>query len=286
MDCQRGAYVPPTDKDPKALFDKTALLCNTVKQRINEKEQGLTIVRDAIIHHLSHAVYGSNHIERVGLGLSETVSICNRAFHGEMVDLEDIPDGESYQIIQRREVIQHALALQHITTEMVANRNPLSEVLILETHRILTEKIDAGGTSWKSYSGRYRHIPVSAGATNFVAPRFVPQKMKELIEEFNADIEQAKISLDPFTLAAKYCNDFVMIHPFIDGNGRMCRLILNAILLKYAGVVVSIGEDDQERQEYLDIQRRAGEQMEGSGELAFLVLRKAMGRYRTMKKKL
>ncbi|KAI9927248.1 hypothetical protein MW887_003635 [Aspergillus wentii] len=154
---------------------------------------------------------------------------------------------------------------------MVANRNPLSEVLILETHRILTEKIDAGGTSWKSYSGRYRHIPVSAGATNFVAPRFVPQKMKELIEEFNADIEQAKISLDPFTLAAKYCNDFVMIHPFIDGNGR---------------VVVSIGEDDQERQEYLDIQRRAGEQMEGSGELAFLVLRKAMGRYRTMKKKL
>ncbi|KAL3249929.1 hypothetical protein ABHI18_011411 [Aspergillus niger] len=34
-------------------------------------------------------------------------------------------------------------------------------------------------------------------------------------------------------MAAKSCNDFVMIHPFANGNGRMRRLISNAILLKY-----------------------------------------------------
>ena len=112
--------------------------------------------------------------------------------------------------------------------------------------------------------------------------------MKELIQEFNEDIAKAEKthSLDPFTLAAKYCNDFVMIHPFLDGNGRMCRLILNAILLKYAGVVVCLGENDESREEYLAIQRRAGEHMEGSGELASLVLKKAMGRYRILKQKL
>ena len=165
----------------------------------------------------------------------------------------------------------------------------MSEEVILETHRILTHKIDApGGTPCAEYAGRYRHIHIHAGRTNFVTPNFVPQKMRELIQEFNSNIEDAERTkvLDPFTLAAKYCNDFVMIHPFVDGNGRMCRLILNAILLKYAGVIVAIGEDDESREEYLAIQRRAGEQMEGSGELAALVLKKATARYRAIKQKL
>lgn len=41
--------------------------------------------------------------------------------------------------------------------------------------------------------------------------------MKELIQEFNEDIANAETTqfLDPLTLAAKYCNDFVMIHPFL-----------------------------------------------------------------------
>lgn len=172
---------------------------------------------------------------------------------------------------------------------MVVKERLLSEDIIRETHRILTEKIDAsGGTPWRKYSGRYRHIHVYAGSTNFVTPKFVPKEMRELIWEFNSNIQEAEQNktLDPFTLAAKYCNDFVLIHPFVDGNGRVCRLILNAILLRYAGVVVALGEHDESRKEYLDIQRRAGEHMEGSGELATLVLKKATAKYRTIKQKL
>ncbi|KID96686.1 Filamentation induced by cAMP/death on curing-related protein, partial [Metarhizium majus ARSEF 297] len=49
---------------------------------------------------------------------------------------------------------------------------------------------------------------------------------------------QAEVSEqgDPYTLAARYHHQFVMIHSFADGNGRMSRIILNALLLK-AGVV-------------------------------------------------
>jgi len=77
-----------------------------------------------------------------------------------------------------------------------------------------------------------------------------------------------------------------MIHPFVDENGRICKLILNTILLRYAGVVVALGEHDESREEYLDIQRRAGEHMESSGEPATLGLKKATAKHRTIKQKL
>jgi len=36
--------------------------------------------------------------------------------------------------------------------------------------------------------------------------------------------------MDPYVLASKYCHKFVNIHPFLDGDGRMCRLIMNGLL--------------------------------------------------------
>jgi fido (protein-threonine AMPylation protein) len=64
---------------------------------------------------------------------------------------------------------------------------------------------------------------------------------------------------DPFYLAADICQDFVTIYPFKDGNGRMCRLIANAFLIKYAGIVISIGEHDEERKQYLAIAEMVGD---------------------------
>jgi len=76
-----------------------------------------------------------------------------------------------------------------------------------------------------------------------------------MITEYNDDMTKAASdgSMDPFCLAAKYCHKFVNIHPFADGNGRTCRIILTAMLLKYAGIVVPIGENDDDRSEYLGV---------------------------------
>jgi fido (protein-threonine AMPylation protein) len=51
--------------------------------------------------------------------------------------------------------------------------------------------------------------------------------------------------------AARLATDFVCIHPFEDGNGRLCRMILNVMSIKYAGCTVPIGVEEEEREEYL-----------------------------------
>ncbi|GLA57966.1 hypothetical protein AtubIFM54640_005768 [Aspergillus tubingensis] len=307
MDSSARAYIPLHDDSPKDLFKKATDIYKIIQEKLEEKGSvGTALISDTLTRYLGTVIFGSNYIERAGLNLEETNKICERIFRGEFVDPEKIPEKEthyekklieaihsktpaSHIIRSRREVVQHALALNFLIDEVVVKDKPLSENLILHTHQILTECIDtAGGIPWTEYSGRYRKVHVHAGNTNFVSPRYVPAKMKELVAEFERDIHKFESThvLDPFTLAAKYCNDFVMIHPFADGNGRMCRLIMNAILLKYAGIVVCLGEHDESRRQYIDIQKRAGERMEGSGELAALILRKSVARYRTIKQKI
>ena len=83
----------------------------------------------------------------------------------------------------------------------------------------------------------------------------VPRAMGRLIDSLDFDIKAAsdKGEIDPVLVASKYCHEFVNIHPFADGNGRMCRLILNTLLLKYSGVIVCIGNDGENRKEYMNI---------------------------------
>jgi len=147
---------------------------------------------------------------------------------------------------------------------------------------------DGNETPSAAYAGQYRQVPVSAGNTMFTSSKFVAREMAIFVAAFNDEVQQAEKDqcLNPFALAAKYCLLFVQIHPIQDGNGRTCRMILNAILCKYAGIIVPIGEHDEERAEYLGIKQRASAEMEGAGELATFVLQRATTRLRALKQKL
>lgn len=63
-------------------------------------------------------------------------------------------------------------------------------------------------------------------------------------------------------------------------------MILNAILCRYLGVIVPIGEDEDERKEYMAIKVRASQECEGHGAYANFVLKRAVRKVRTLKKKL
>jgi Fic family protein len=303
--------------DPQYLFDETRAIMNEIRQ--NKRPEHEEVLAKDLKEGLMSIVFSSNNIERAGLNLQETIKICQRIFDGEDVKAEDISDrSEEYNaaiqslvnskiqkpgnaniqhvIRSRQEVIQHAKALDYITRAIAIDNQPLSKLLICNTHRILVTGIDSPDTghgrgiiTWQEYGGNYRKVPIITGTTSFVVPQHIPKKMKELVEKFNKDIEEAekKEEIDPFHLAAKYSNMFVLIHPFLDGNGRTCRLILNAILLKYAGTVVAFGEHDTSREEYYAIVKRAAEDVQDDQcEFAAFILEKASLKLKGLKQKL
>ena len=83
--------------------------------------------------------------------------------------------------------------------------------------------------------------------------------MAQLVKEFNNDTADAWMigHLDAPILAAKYCSAFVNIHPFEDGNGRVCRMLLNVVLIKYMGVCIEIGTEFAEREEWIRLSNAA-----------------------------
>lgn len=264
------------DIDPSDLHSEFQNYVSDVSQAI-AASSNQTVLDEHIVESLSRMVFGSNLIESAGGNLDITLKLCRAVFQGEDIpeiiqgdadyealkrDLirENLPSGINAVLRSRLEIVQHAKAARHIISEVCLKGKDLSEEIILETHRILTHKVDTeDGMSWTQYSGVYRQWPVRTGFHQYMHHRMVPAAMKKMISSFEDDIKNAVDDgeIDPVALSAKYCHMFVNIHPFLDGNGRTCRLILNSILLKYGGSLVSIGERDEDREEYLRIASHA-----------------------------
>jgi Fic family protein len=238
------------DHDPNDIFLENQALTNNITNLLQTPTPARSIALDKqLVKDLTRVVFGSNLIESAGASFDVTSKYCTKIFQGESIT-EEITD------VSVREVVQHARTLSFITDEMVIHEKPLTGNIILEAHKILTYKVDAsGGDKYTEYGGVYRKVQVDAGFTPFTAPENVPAEMRAMVAEYNRDIDAANLAghLDPYMLAAKYCHKFVNIHPFVDGNERTCRLILNAILLGYAGVIVPLGETESDCETYLSV---------------------------------
>ncbi|EWZ95556.1 hypothetical protein FOCG_10555 [Fusarium oxysporum f. sp. radicis-lycopersici 26381] len=135
-------------------------------------------------------------------------------------------------------------------------KSDLSEDIIKEAHRILTNEFNqTEGTYDSEYGGKYRTSPLQATSRLYMDPNKIPAAMEKMIASYRADLVAAGIKgeLDPVALAAKYSHIFLSIYPFHTANGQMSRLILNAILFKWAGCLAPFGQDEEECAEYLSI---------------------------------
>ena len=155
--------------------------------------------------------YSSNALEGNSLTESETKVVIEDGLTIEGKPLRDV-----------YEAVGHAHAYDYIHT--LAASKPLEESDILELHRLFYEKIDS------EKAGHYRTMPVFISGSRYAVspPAKIKGDMKKFVKWFNDNEHQ--LSTPEFAALAH--QKFVFIHPFIDGNGRVARLILNLALIR------------------------------------------------------
>ncbi len=116
---------------------------------------------------------------------------------------------------------------------------PLKPNYILQLHKVLMSHTDSG------FGGTFKNVQNYISATDEFGKRFTlftplalyetPEAMQEICDEYNRAIGEGKV--DPLLIIPVFIHDFLCIHPFLDGNGRMSRL-LTTLLLYRAGYEV------------------------------------------------
>ena len=114
------------------------------------------------------------------------------------------------------------MALDFIKEQIKRKPSDLKEKDILKIHEIIFDRID------RENAGFYRRIPVRISGSAVVLPN--PKKVQTLMDEFFSWIKN-ETKMHAVELAAEAHYRFVTIHPFIDGNGRTARLLMNMILM-------------------------------------------------------
>lgn len=155
--------------------------------------------------------YNTNAIEGNTLTISET-----------KVVLEGITIGGK-SIREHLEVINHREAILFLE-ELVNKNEPFSERNIKDLHRLVLKNID------NENAGIYRHENVIISGAKHRPPEhfLIKEQMERLVADYNNHWREKH----PIERAALLHGEFVKIHPFIDGNGRTARLLLNFELMK------------------------------------------------------
>jgi Fic family protein len=173
--------------------------------------------------------YSSNALEGNSLTETETKVVIEDgvAIGGKPVrdHLEALGHSEAYDLLYR-----------------LAKNQGVTEANIKELHRLFYYRID------ERQAGKYRKQRVIITGTDFIPP--APDRIPDLMKAFVAGIEETMVKHHPVEFAAIIHKDLVTIHPFIDGNGRAARLLMNLALLQ-AGYPLAIIPPIL-RQDYLD----------------------------------
>ena len=121
------------------------------------------------------------------------------------------------------EIINHDKAINLLLT-YVSQNTPLNIKTILSFHEIILKSIN------DEWVGRFRNVPVRISGSQHTTPS--PHKLYETMENYIFNMQQLQKNAHPIEYAAVVHAKLANIHPFIDGNGRTCRLIMNMELMK------------------------------------------------------
>lgn len=215
----RGKVIPEAYKEvfgrieaKKAELDKRRPLTQGEMQRLQEE-------------FLLEFTYNSNAIEGNTLTLQETAMV----LEGITIDKKPLKD--------HLEAVGHKEAFEYVR-QLVSEKEVVSERNIKEIHSLVL-------MDRREDRGVYRKIPVRImGAENEPPqPYMIPVLMEKLIKEH---LEQCK-KMHIIEAAARFHLEFEGIHPFIDGNGRTGRLLLNFELLQNGYLPINVKFEDRRK---------------------------------------
>lgn len=167
--------------------------------------------------------YNSNGIEGNTLTLKET-----------KVVLEGITVGGK-SVREHLEAVNHENAIEYLE-ELVKDQSEISEWNIKSLHQLILKGIDDAN------AGKYRNNNVIISGAKHRPPEYV--KVPELMEKLIINYEDWD-EYHPIIRASLLHGELVKIHPFIDGNGRLSRLMMNMDLIKSGYVPVIIKKENR-----------------------------------------
>ena len=220
-----------------------------MKRRIDQQRPFSKRLADSLHEKLIiEWTYNSNAIEGNTLTLSET-----------KVVLEGITIGGK-SIVEHLEAINHREAILFIE-ELIGKNESVSEWNIKSIHGLILKEIDGLN------AGKYRTENVAIGGAIHIPPKHneIDLLMQNLIMEYK---EEWKI-FHPVLRATLLHGEFVKIHPFVDGNGRTSRLLLNFELMKNGYSPIIIKKDNRLR--YYEVLEYAHTTMDYKPFLEFVV---------------
>jgi Fic family protein len=198
--------------------------------------------------------YNSNAIEGNTLTLQETDLVINRGLTVGNKSLK-----EHFEAINHKEGIQFLY-------DFIKKKKELDEKTILAIHTLIQKNINELG------AGHYRKENVMILGAVHLPPSAV--KIPKLMTEFFDWYYAHKKSISIVELAAWVHYKLVYIHPFIDGNGRTARLLMNLILLQHGyppAVILNIDRKkyyrvlkEADREKYTDYLNFIGRSVERS----------------------
>lgn len=184
------------------------------------------LLKEIALAEIPEMVYNSNAIENSTLTLEDTEKILAGDTLNRKVNVREIYEAKN---------------LAKITEALVEKTSHKLDIkLILDLHKILLNHID------DNIAGRFRSGKEWVRIGNHLGanPQFVYSLMQELVDDYNEN--KSRYFLDTI---ARFHAEFETIHPFVDGNGRMGRVLINMQLIN-AGFPPIIIQNKSKHTEY------------------------------------
>jgi Fic family protein len=199
-------------ENKKMQLNKILESIDSVKMQIdNIRPLSDSILKQLKEYYRIGLTYSSNALEGNSLTESET-----------KVVLEDGITIGGKPLIDVLETMGHSEAYDYMID--FAGKPDISENEIKRLHKYFYYHIDA------KKAGVYRKERIIITGTTFIPPEYskVPEEMSLYVKDFN----NASKNMHPVAAAAFVHREFVRVHPFVDGNGRTARLLMNLVLFR------------------------------------------------------